>query len=107
MAIGEVSTTVTLAGGERSTVINAAPVFPSLAANTVAVPTETADTNPFDEMVATLGLSIDHVTDRVGRTLLAASRGDATPCVMLPIEMFVESKAMVTLATAGGPDTVI
>jgi len=68
------SDTVTLATGAWVTVIVALPVFPSLVATMLAVPTLIAVTRPVvGETVATLVLSEFHVTTRPVSVLPFAS----------------------------------
>jgi hypothetical protein len=65
--------TVTIATGTGTTVIEEAPVLPSLVAVIVALPSATAVTRPLAETVAIDGALDDHATVRPLRTLLLAS----------------------------------
>jgi hypothetical protein len=67
------SETVTSATGTGTTVIEDVPVFPSLVAVIVALPSAREVTRPLAETVAIDGALDDHVTVRPLRTLLLAS----------------------------------
>jgi len=67
------SETVTVATGTGTMVIEDVPVFPSLVAVIVALPSADAVTSPVAETLAIAGESDDHVTTRPVRTLLPAS----------------------------------
>jgi len=69
----DASETVTIATGTGTTVMEDVPVFPSLAAVMVAVPSATEVTRPVAETVAIAGALDDQVMARPFRTMLFAS----------------------------------
>src|SRR6188472_2045899 len=99
-------TVATAAGGGAVTVTVAVPVFPSLVAVIVAVPTATAVTVPLGATVATAVLLDVHETARSVNTLFAASRTVAVRFPVCPVCNGSVPGATVTVAT-GTAVTVI
>jgi hypothetical protein len=97
----EASDTVTRATGTGTTVIEEVPVFPSLVAVIVALPSATAVTRPFPETLAIDGASDDHVTVRPTRTLLLASLVSAASWRLVATTTFADGGLTITVATAG------
>ena len=81
------------------TVIVAVPVFPSLVAVIVEVPTATAVTTPAAETVATFCAPDVHVTVRPVNALPAASFTASVSVVVPPTASGVVAGVMVTVAT--------
>src|SRR5207249_1310225 len=81
------------------TVTAADPVFPSLAAVTVAVPALTPVTRPVADTVATLGVPEVHVTTRPVSTFPAASFIVAASCTVPLTPTLADAGATVTDAT--------
>src|SRR6059058_3980231 len=81
------------------TVTAADPVFPSLAAVTVAVPALTPVTRPVADTVATLGVPEVHVTTRPVSTFPAASFVVAASCTVLLTATLADAGVTVTDAT--------
>ena len=73
-------TAVTVGSGMSVTVTAAVPVFPSLTALMVSVPTATPVTTPVCDTVALLSLLLDHVTCRSVRTVPFAADSVAKSC---------------------------
>jgi hypothetical protein len=97
----DASDTVTRATGTGTTVIEEVPVFPSLVAVTVALPSATAVTKPLADTLAIDGASDDHVTVRPIRTLLLASLVSAASCRLVPMTTFADGGLTITAATDG------
>jgi hypothetical protein len=97
----EASETVTIATGTGTTVIEEVPVFPSLVAVIVALPSATAVTKSLVETLAIAGASDDHVTVRPFKTLLSASRVSAASWRLAPMTTFADGGLTITAATAG------
>ena len=98
--------TLTVATGACVTVMVALPVFPSLVAVMVAVPTPIPETTPCPSTVATALLSEDHVTVRPVSVLPLASSVVAVACDVPTAVIDVGLRPTVTVAT-GAADTVI
>src|SRR5689334_18419295 len=98
--------TVTDATGVLETVTLAVPVFPSLVAVIVAVPAFPAVTNPVPLTLATLPLSLDHVTVRPVRTLPFASVRVAVSCEVCQIWRLTDAGLIVTVATGAAHVTL-
>jgi hypothetical protein len=100
--LAEPGLTVTVATGTGTTVIEAVPVFPSLVAVIVTVPSATPVTTPPDDTVAMPVLPELHVTVRPVSTLPFASFVVAASGVVVPITTFVAPGVTVTVLTGGG-----
>jgi hypothetical protein len=96
------SDTVTLATGAGVTVIGALPLFASLVAVILAVPTATAVTPPSGETVATAVLSELHATARPVRVAPFESKVVAVACDVPTAVMDVGARATLTEATGIG-----
>jgi hypothetical protein len=96
--------TATVATGTNVTVSVAVPVFPSLVAVMVAVPTATAVATPVALFtVAMLTLLVDQVTVRPVSMLPLESFGVAVNCCVPPMAIEAVAGATVTDATGAGP----
>ena len=102
MATGEVTITATLATGGKLTTRSAEPLWPSLEAVMLAVPTPRATTLPPGETVATDGEDEVQVTVRPVSRLPLASRSTAVAVVAWPATSVLVSRDTVTVATIGG-----
>jgi len=97
---GVTSTVATGAGtGSLVTLTAAPPLRPSLVAVIVADPPAFAVTSPVPSTVATPGLSLAHVTARLGRAFPAESRGMAASCAVCPTCTLTLAGVTVTEAT--------
>jgi hypothetical protein len=94
--------TVTLRTGNTVTVTAALPLFPSLVAVIVAVPTDTAVTTPAEFTVATAGLFDDQVTARSVTIVLFVSLTVDVSVVVPPTRREFGGGATVTLPTGTG-----
>jgi hypothetical protein len=84
----------------------AVPVFVSLVAVIVALPTATTVAKPLALTEAMPEFELDHVTTRPVRTLLLASRVTAESCCVPPTERLALEGETVTDATGAGALTV-
>src|SRR3989440_9955960 len=89
------------------TVIAAVPLCPSLVAVMVSAPAASPVTRPLPLTVATLVLSLVHVTVRPVNTLPAASFSVAVSCTALPASTVAEDGVTVTVATGAGGGGVV
>ena len=96
---GAANDTLTVATGTAVTVSMAPPLWPSLVAVIVAVPTASDVTRPLALTVATAVLELLHVIARPLSTLFAASRVTAVACVVLPAVTEVAASDTLTVAT--------
>jgi hypothetical protein len=85
----------------------AVPVFVSLVAVIVALPTATTVTKPLAFTETRAGLELDHVTTRPVSTLLLASRVTAESCWVAPSRRLALEGETVTDATGAGAVTVM
>src|SRR6266542_2086277 len=99
--------TVTDATGTPVTVMDDVALWPSLVAVMVAEPTTFAITTPLALTLATLALSLDHVTTRPDSGLPFASSGMAVSCTVWPASTLADAGVTLTDATGVGHDTVI
>jgi hypothetical protein len=97
----EASETVTIATGTGTTVIDEVPVFPSLVALIVALPSPTAVTKPLADTVAIDGASDNHVTVRPLKTLLLSSLVSPASWRLVPMTTFADGGLTITVATLG------
>jgi hypothetical protein len=95
----EASETVTSDTGTGTTVIEAVPVWPSLVAVIVALPSAAAVTKPLVDTVAIDGASDDQETVRPLKTLLLASLVSNPSWNVDPITTFADGGLMITAAT--------
>src|SRR5688572_12891912 len=84
----------------------AVATFPSLVAEIVAVPVETAVTSPSEDTVASAALLVPQLTARPDNALPDPSRTSAVSCAVCPTTRSLDSGDSTTLAT-GTADTVI
>jgi hypothetical protein len=96
--LAEGGLTVTLETGTNVTLTTDVPIFPSLVAEIVAVPVETAVTSPFASTVAA-ELSDVQVKVRPVRAAPLASLATAVSCCVFPITTLAEAGLTVTVAT--------
>src|SRR5213593_1888735 len=89
-------------GSGGVTVIAALPLCPSLVAVIVAVPATCPVTSPLPFTVATLVLSLAHVTVRPDSGLPAASLGVAVSCAVCPTASVADGGVTATDATGSG-----
>jgi hypothetical protein len=101
-----VSDTVTEATGTGITVIEDVPVFPSLVAVMLALPTETAVTSPAPSTVAIAGLLEVHATMRSDTPVLFASLTSAENCCVEPETTIAVGGLTVTEATDTGTTVI-
>jgi len=98
--------TVTVATGAAATVTADVPLFPSLVAVIVAVPTLIPVTRPVAETDATVALLEPHVITRPVRTVPFASFVVAVNCLVAPATTLAVAGATVTVATCAETTTV-
>jgi hypothetical protein len=96
------SPTSTVATGMGTTVTLAEPVRPSLVADTVALPSATAVTNPSAETVATAGFDVVQLTVLPDRTAPLALLNSADAVAVPPGNSCAEESDTVTVATGAG-----
>jgi hypothetical protein len=101
------SETVTVATGAGVTVTVALPLFPSLVAVILAVPTAIPLTTPCAETIATAVLLDAHVITRLVRVFPLASRVVAVACDVPTAVIDVGFKATVTVATGIGFTVIV
>ena len=93
---------VTLPTGTGVTVMVADPLFPSLVAVIVVVPTATAVTTPDDDTVAVAGVLELHATGRSVTTVPFSSLTDTVKLVVSPVATLAVGGETVTVPTGTG-----